>query len=90
MMVPQNIIMVNLPNRYTLPAQFAVTISRINKMNKYKNLVDKTFEWTIENMQDERGFFYFQKIEHLLQEFHICAGRASMDVLRNDFLFEEQ
>ena len=43
------------------PAQFAVTISRINKMNKYKNLVDKTFEWTIENMQDERGFFYFQK-----------------------------
>ena len=30
-------------------------------MNKYKNLVDKTFEWTIENMQDERGFFYFQK-----------------------------
>ena len=54
MMAPQNITM-------NQPAQFAVTISRINKMKKYKNLVDKTFEWTIENMQDESGFFYFQK-----------------------------
>jgi rhamnogalacturonyl hydrolase YesR len=43
------------------PAQFAVTISRINQMNKYKNLVDKTFQWTIQNMQDKSGFFYFQK-----------------------------
>ena len=58
-------------------------------MNKYKNLVDKTFEWTIENMQDERGFFYFQKNRTFTSRIPYMRW-SQADILRNDFLFEEQ
>jgi len=41
------------------PAQAVVFFSRIG--NQYKNLTEKIVEWMIDNMQDGKGFFYFQK-----------------------------
>jgi len=43
------------------PAQLVVTISKLNKLKEYGDLVDKVLGWTLGNMQDESGYFYFQK-----------------------------
>ena len=42
------------------PGQLFVTLSRLHKFDKYKDLADKVLEWTIDNMQDKKGYFYYQ------------------------------
>lgn len=43
------------------PAQFMVTLYRLDILDEYKELVDKILNWTIENMQDKKeGYFYYQ------------------------------
>jgi len=43
------------------PAQFIVTLIKLNKFNEYKTLIEKVLSWTIQNMQSKKGYFYFQK-----------------------------
>ena len=45
-------------------AQLAVTLCRLACMHKYLPLVNKVFSWTIDNMQDSSGYFYFQKTRY--------------------------
>lgn len=42
------------------PGQLIVTLSRLNKFGEYKPLADKVLSWTIHNMQDAKGYFYYQ------------------------------
>ncbi|OFX52781.1 MAG: delta-aminolevulinic acid dehydratase, partial [Bacteroidetes bacterium GWA2_30_7] len=42
------------------PAQFITTLFRINKLTENQELIDKVLNWTIINMQDKKGFFYYQ------------------------------
>jgi rhamnogalacturonyl hydrolase YesR len=42
------------------PAQFIATLYRLNKLKDHKKLIDNILNWTIENMQDEKGYFYYQ------------------------------
>ena len=42
------------------PGQLFVTLARLHKFNEYKQLADKVLEWTIENMRDKKGYFYYQ------------------------------
>jgi rhamnogalacturonyl hydrolase YesR len=42
------------------PAQLLVTLSRLKKINDYSELAEKVTIWTIENMQDKKGYFYYQ------------------------------
>jgi rhamnogalacturonyl hydrolase YesR len=42
------------------PAQFIVTLFRLGQLENNKALVEKVINWTIENMQDKKGYFYFQ------------------------------
>ncbi|MCA0151869.1 delta-aminolevulinic acid dehydratase [Winogradskyella vincentii] len=42
------------------PAQFIVTASKLNRFKKHKDLLENTLLWTIENMQDKKGYFYYQ------------------------------
>jgi len=42
------------------PAQFIVTLSRLDRIEKHKELVDRVIKWTIINMQDKQGYFYYQ------------------------------
>jgi hypothetical protein len=44
------------------PAQAVVFLSRL--AGQYRGLIDKITAWMTNNMQDERGFFYFQKRPH--------------------------
>ena len=43
------------------PAQLIVTLSRLNQFNTNKKLIDNVLNWTIDNMQDKEGYFYYQK-----------------------------
>lgn len=42
------------------PAQLVVTLYRLGILKEQKVLVDKVLKWTIENMQDDEGYFYYQ------------------------------
>jgi rhamnogalacturonyl hydrolase YesR len=42
------------------PAQFVATLYKLNQLKNNKELVDKVLNWTITNMQDEKGYFYYQ------------------------------
>lgn len=43
------------------PAQLVVTLSRLKKMKEHTKVLDNVLYWTLSNMQDKKGFFYFQK-----------------------------
>lgn len=43
------------------PAQLIVTLSKLDMLEENKALADKVLNWTISNMQDKKGYFYFQK-----------------------------
>lgn len=42
------------------PGQLLVTLSRLHKMGEYKELADKVLQWTLKNMMDPNGYFYYQ------------------------------
>lgn len=42
------------------PGQLFVTLDRSQKYNENKELAGKIMEWTIKNMQDKKGYFYYQ------------------------------
>ena len=42
------------------PGQLLVTLHRLHQYDNYKDLVDKVIEWTLERMQDKKGYFYYQ------------------------------
>lgn len=43
------------------PAQLAVTIHALQRHGKFQELVDRVLAWTIQNMQSNQGYFYYQK-----------------------------
>ncbi len=42
------------------PAQFIVTMCKLGLFDEKKDLIDRVLHWTIENMQDTKGYFYYQ------------------------------
>ena len=42
------------------PGQLFITLSRLHKFDEYRILAHKVLEWTIRNMQDKKGYFYYQ------------------------------
>lgn len=42
------------------PGQLFVTLHRLHQYDNYKNLVERVMDWTLKNMQDKKGFFYYQ------------------------------
>ncbi len=43
------------------PAQLIVTLAKLGKLNQYDTLAEKVLLWTVTHMQDESGYFYYQK-----------------------------
>ena len=41
-------------------AQLVITLARLNKFQEQKELLNKVLNWTIENMQSDKGYFYYQ------------------------------
>lgn len=42
------------------PGQLLVTLSTLGKTEENQLLAEKVLSWTIENMQDKKGYFYYQ------------------------------
>ncbi|MTE26549.1 delta-aminolevulinic acid dehydratase [Winogradskyella ouciana] len=42
------------------PAQVIVTASKLNQFKTHKELLEKTLNWTMDNMQSKKGYFYYQ------------------------------
>lgn len=42
------------------PGQLFITLHRLGKFDEYKHLADKVLNWTVKNMQDKKGYFYYQ------------------------------
>lgn len=42
------------------PAQFVITLARMGKLDENKEMIDKILDWTVTNMQDKKGYFYYQ------------------------------
>ena len=42
------------------PGQLFVTLHRLHKFEEHKELAQKVLQWTIGNMQDKKGYFYYQ------------------------------
>ncbi len=42
------------------PGQLFVTLNRLHKFEEHKELAEKVMVWTVQNMQDRKGYFYYQ------------------------------
>ena len=42
------------------PGQLFVTLSRLGKFQENRDLANKVLQWTVANMQDKKGYFYYQ------------------------------
>lgn len=42
------------------PGQLFVVLLKLNKFNEWEELAEKVMSWTLENMQDKKGYFYYQ------------------------------
>jgi hypothetical protein len=42
------------------PAQLFVTLSKFKRFSENKELAEKVMDWAIKNMQDKKGYFYYQ------------------------------
>ncbi len=42
------------------PGQLLVTLSRLHRTAEHRALIEKVLNWTINHMQDKRGYFYYQ------------------------------
>ena len=42
------------------PGQLFISLHRLGKFNEYRELADRVLKWTIENMQNKKGYFYYQ------------------------------
>ena len=41
-------------------AQLVITLVKLNKFHEHKILLDKVLNWSIDNMQSDQGYFYYQ------------------------------
>lgn len=46
------------------PSQFVITVCKLGRFKNCRDLTDKVLDWTIKNMQSDKGFFYFQVKKH--------------------------
>lgn len=42
------------------PGQLFTTLFRLHKMDQYQGLAENVLEWTLTNMWDKKGYFYYQ------------------------------
>ena len=42
------------------PGQLLVTLNTMEKLEEHREMTEKVLDWTIQNMQDKRGYFYYQ------------------------------
>jgi hypothetical protein len=46
------------------PAQLVVTMCKMGRFADNRELIDRVLDWTIDNMQSRKGYFYYQVSKH--------------------------
>ncbi len=70
-------------------AQLIITLTKIGKFNEYKNLADKVLNWTIYNMQSDKGYFYYQKNKYFTSKIpYMRWSQAWMFYALSEYLFQ--
>jgi rhamnogalacturonyl hydrolase YesR len=73
------------------PAQLVITLAKLNKFTDHKGLVDKVLNWTINNMQSEEGYFYYQINKYFTSHIpYIRWAQAWMFHALTTYLFENK
>jgi rhamnogalacturonyl hydrolase YesR len=73
------------------PAQLVVTLAKLNKFSEHTSLLDKVFTWTINNMQSDKGYFYYQINKHFSSQIpYIRWAQAWMFYALATYLFENK
>jgi len=71
------------------PAQMVITLSKLDKFQEQKELLDKVLNWTITNMQSEKGYFYYQINKYFPSKIpYMRWAQAWMFYALSTFLFE--
>ncbi|MCW5517991.1 delta-aminolevulinic acid dehydratase [Muriicola sp. Z0-33] len=72
------------------PAQMVITLSKLDKFQEQKELLDRVLKWTITNMQSEKGYFYYQINKYFPSKIpYIRWAQAWMFYALSTYLFEE-
>lgn len=73
------------------PGQLFVTLSSLDRFEKHKKLAEKVLEWTTENMQDSKGFFYYQLKRGISSKIsYMRWSNAFMFNAMSSFLLEQE
>lgn len=72
------------------PAQLIVTLSKLNEFQKNKGLVDSVLNWTIDNMQSPKGYFYYQKNKYITSKVPYMRWAQSWMFYAFSYYFIEQ
>ncbi|PTX44477.1 hypothetical protein C8P64_0456 [Christiangramia gaetbulicola] len=73
------------------PAQLFVTLSKLNKFDECKQLSAKVLNWSIQYMQDKRGYFYYQLKKGVSSKIsYMRWSNAFMFNAMSHYLLEEQ
>ena len=73
------------------PSQLVVTLQKMGKMEEHRELMDKVLSWTIDHMQSEKGYFYYQINKYITSKIPYMRWSqawmfVSMSIYLNHFL----
>jgi hypothetical protein len=73
------------------PAQLIITASKLGKFIENKDLIDKVLNWTIENMQAKKGYFFYQKKKYSTSRIpYMRWAQAWMFYAMSEYLLHEK
>jgi len=73
------------------PAQLVITLSKSGKFNENRELIEKVLNWTILNMQSEKGYFYYQKNKYFTSKIpYMRWSQAWMFYALSEYLLQDK
>jgi rhamnogalacturonyl hydrolase YesR len=71
------------------PAQLIITLSKLGEFDEHRRLATKVLNWTIDNMQSEDGYFYYQFNRHFSSKIpYMRWAQAWMFYALSEYLFQ--
>ena len=71
------------------PAQMIITLAKLGKLQEYRDLAYKVISWTIDNMQSDEGYFYYQVNKYFSSRIpYMRWAQAWMFYALSEYLFQ--
>ncbi|EPR67533.1 hypothetical protein ADICYQ_3557 [Cyclobacterium qasimii M12-11B] len=72
------------------PTQLLITLDKLGKFDTHKEMAVKVMEWTIENMQSPKGYFYYQINKHFTSKIPYMRWAQAWMFLSFTVLFKKE